>query len=107
MQTRDDFIRDFILRRAGWADASEWGVEATLQLANSYADKLFPVNSEGKHLTICRLLRNCNLQKLVTLPTEERYTYLSEVLDSKISQEDIKLFSHLSPDNEKENHQRN
>lgn len=107
MQTRDDFIRDFILRRAGWADASEWGVEATLQLANSYANKLFPVNAEEKHLTICRLLRNCNLQKLVTLPTEERYTYLSEVLDSKISQEDIKLFSHLAPGNEKENHQRN
>jgi hypothetical protein len=107
MQTRDDFIRDFIIRRAGSADASEWGVEATLQLANSYADKLFPVNAEEKHLTICRLLRNCNLQKLVTLPTEERYTYLSEVLDSNISQEDIKLFSHLSHDNEKENHQRN
>jgi hypothetical protein len=107
MQTRDDFIRYVILRRAGSAYASEWGVEATLQLANSYADKLFPVNAEEKHLTICRLLRNCNLQKLATLPTEECYTYLSEVLDSKISQEDIKLFSHLAPNNEKENNQRN
>ena len=105
--SRDDFIRDFILRRASRADAPEWSVEDTLQLAHTYADRLFPVNAEEKHLFICRILRNCNLQKLITLPTEERYTYLSEVLDSKMSQEDLKLFSHLAPDNEKENHQRN
>jgi len=105
--SKEDFIKDFILRRAGWADASENSVENTLRLANEYADRLFPTDPNGKHETICKVLRNCNLQKLVTLPTEERYAYLSEVLDSKMSQEDMLLFTHLKPNNEKVNTRRN
>ena len=95
--SKEDFVKDFILRRAGWADASENSVENTLRLANEYADRLFPTDPNGKHETICKVLRNCNLQKLVSLPTEERYAYLSEVLDSHITEEDKKLFSHLKP----------
>lgn len=90
--TREDFIRQFVLK---YAELSFNRIENTISLANKYADLLFPTDPEAKHKIICKLLRNCNLQKLAAMPTEERYTYLSEVLDTEISDEEIQLFSHM------------
>lgn len=93
--TKDQFIRDFVLETAKNVDMLNTPVTSVLSVANEYADRLFPADPEGKHITICKILRNCNLQKLISMPTEERYEYLSEVLDSELTPSDLKLFSHL------------
>ena len=97
--TREDFIREFVLRYAIHIEETHEGVDRMKEFVKStaecYADLLFPTDPEAKHKTICKLLRNCNLQKLAAMPTEERYTYLSEVLDTEISDEEVQLFSHM------------
>ena len=99
--TKEDFIREFVLRYAIHIEDTHDSIDKVQEFvickAKIYAELLFPTDPDGKHETICKLLRNCNLQKLVSLPTEERYVYLSEVLDSHITEEDKKLFSHLKP----------
>ena len=101
--TKDDFIREFVLRYAIHIEDTHDNIDRICEFvickAKIYAELLFPTDPNGKHEIICKLLRNCNLQKLINLPTEERYAYLSDVLDSHLSPEDTKLFSHLEPNN--------